>query len=168
MQEWWEEFTKWCSEYLPLGSWADWFAAIGTVGALLWGVGTFAHSRALARRHDADAVVSRVGSAWHGTTEVQTVSVRNTGSRPIIFCAVMWNMDGSDHLRFLTVTRSRFELEPGEVATSETDAPKGRSLTLVIVDSTGRRWYRDLTNYKYIRGQRKIRKIGGGKLPGDD
>lgn len=65
------------------GSVADWFAAVGTVGALLMTVFIVMSDRQARRRESADRVLGRIGSAGTGDAWDITFFIYNSGTMPV-------------------------------------------------------------------------------------
>jgi hypothetical protein len=140
------------------GSAADWFAAVGTVGTLVFAVMLFWRGRELERRRDADAFVSWRDSTQVGDHWLDAVMVRNVGNRPILN-AVVITAEKDARRRYvgelLEPPHNHTVFESNDSALSAPQAPRGELIILAFIDSNGQRWYRSLLTNRYysrVRG----------------
>jgi hypothetical protein len=110
------------------GSAADWFAAVGTVGTLVFAV------------------------------MLKNVVVRNVGNRPILNAVVITAEKNAPRRyvgELLEPPHNHFVFESNDSALSAPQAPRGELIILAFIDSNGQRWYRSLLTNRYysrVRG----------------
>jgi len=139
---------------------AEWFAAVGTVGALFLGIGLYIREKRDRRHAAADAFVT-----WHHlmfidsgnkpVTWTLTIHAFNGGSTPIPFAIVVAPEGTPTHLHeFLTARDNKMNaIHPGETVEKSISFSEEPYLGAVFVrfsDSKGRRWIRHLVQNSYI------------------
>lgn len=139
------------------GSVADWVAAIGTVGALLLGIGLFARERAISRRKSVDDLVTwlswrEVPDRDKGARLETTVHVCNRGARavyaPLLFYPDARGGYGSE---IISTDGRPAMLAPGaEVQHVVQGSPRNTIARYVLMTSDeGRVWIRKVDEHRY-------------------
>lgn len=157
---WWDN--------LAWGTVPDWFAAVGTVGALFLGLALLTSDQRRKTRESADAFIT-----WH-LVEVVTHDDRptnwtlhvhgyNGGSSPIPFAIVVSPESLPNHMIefFKDGDGGITEINPGEKVLKSVPFREEPMLSHVFVtftDGRGQRWYRHLTQNRYI-GKRSFKLI---------
>ncbi len=143
---------------------AEWFAAIGTVGALLLGVAILNADRNRALRASADGLVT--WTQIHHTHAVKNkapftvyVHAYNAGDRPIPFSMTVPRPGSS--LGFPGVALSLEPIAPGQSVVSEIgleENPEDMTLWLWFRDDSSKSWIRDLKTNEYV-SKRTLQKL---------
>lgn len=153
---WWETIN-W-------GSVPDWFAAVGTVGALLATVAIIAREKREQRRASADSLVSWVLTTAQQGEDGQTefghaVHLHNVGSQPIPQVMIIRKIGASQKIEMQRL--SVVGLSPGQSVSSRVKTSPSTSepiLWLRIQDASGKPWIRDLQTNQYI-SRRQLRRL---------
>ena len=162
--DWWNDtIGSWWAEQ-TWGSVPDWFAAVGTVGALFLGLIILTNERKRNRRADADSfatwwVASYEGSSVPGseTSGELIVYALNSGSLPIQGASLLGiDPDSYEPLHELMKETGGEEMEtidPGErikyVLTFDR-APDVNKFYVRFADGRGHLWHRQLKGNKYV------------------
>ncbi|MDW4572623.1 hypothetical protein R8Z57_07515 [Microbacterium sp. M3] len=139
------------------GSVAEWVAAIGTVGALLLGIGLFARERAIGRRKSVDDLVTwlswrEVPDREQGVRLETTVHICNRGSRavyaPLLFYPDARGGYGSE---IVSADGRPTMLAPGvETQHVVQGVPRNTIARYVMMTSDeGRVWIRKVDEHRY-------------------
>lgn len=139
------------------GNVAEWVGAVGTVGALLLGIGLLAHERAISRRKSVDDLVTwltwrQVPDREHGVRLETTVHVSNRGSgavyAPLLFYPDARGGYGSE---ILSSDGQPTMLAPGaEVEHIMQGSPRNTVARHVLLTShEGRVWIRKVDEHRY-------------------
>ena len=156
---WWES-QSW-------GSVPDWFAAVGTVGALFLGLAILLMDRRRARRVDADAFstwyVQRVAShdEW-GMEYGLIVNAHNAGSKPVPVAVVESPRHEPGYTyEFLNGNESIEPIDPNvsvrRVIDYKDEPPRWEHLIVRFSDSSGHVRQRQLITNRYISQRRYLR-----------
>lgn len=147
---------------------AEWFAAIGTVGAFAIGIALYAKDRRDRIRVQADQVIT-ILERVDATYDEFIVRVHNASSQFVfrLFVVFINPREGFGRIEFTTPTSSGQKddritrLAPGDqidlYLVSET-FPLNRNAKIAVLswDASNRQWWRNLETQKYIR--RRTRK----------
>lgn len=169
MTEWVTEAIRSVADFVEKidpGSWADWFAAVGTVGALAVTAIIYAQDRRRARRALADDLNAWTESArsretgWHVILHLE-----NVGDRTIPDIYIRSHPHARKQSQGLLSNTDEFGLRPGardSITLLYGSSPpmlrggKGAStlvddrLFLFFSDSRGTRWVRDVRRNRYV------------------
>ena len=150
------------------GTVAEWFAAIGTVGALLLGLLILRNERRLAHRKDADALVTwarhvhaHLPNGDHSAF-IQ-VNAHNTGDRPVIDAILMikdTNVSSKFDRRAIKGLSLDSTVEPKQVVHYGIEPRMHGALPelyLDFIDANNVRWLRDVNHNKYVRNRKAAR-----------
>jgi hypothetical protein len=137
------------------GLYAEWFAAIGTVGALFLGVLILGRDRHQAVQASADSFVTwaQVQMTIEDDTEKWTVVVHayNSGDRPIPHAVIVPRPGVSlDAMGFMLAGEP---VSPGASVERQVEIngePEGIPLWVAFQDARSRRWIRDLNKQGYV------------------
>ncbi|WP_396655555.1 hypothetical protein [Microbacterium sp.] len=140
------------------GSVAEWVAAIGTVGALLLGIGLFARERSIGRRKSVDDLITwlswrDVPDREQGVRLETTVHVCNRGSRavyaPLLFYPDARGGYGSE---IISANGRPAMLAPGtETQHVVQGVPRNAIARYVMMTSDeGRVWIRKVDEHRYV------------------
>lgn len=140
---------------------ANWFAAVGTVGALFATIAIVIADRRRARRAAADAFVT-----WHSVSFVDHPDGRtdwtlvihgfNGGSLPIPYAIVQSAEKSPQYMfEFLSEEDGKIRaIQPGDTYTVEVPMESEPDMSTVFVvfgDARGQKWNRHLVNNTYFR-----------------
>jgi len=144
---------------LNWGSVADWFAAVGTVGALIFGFLLFANERRQARRAAADAFVIWSVSqsrAADGRPEIDFY-FHNAGTAPVFDPALTAKPNRHGYQVFAHLTVDAAPLLPGQhghARVAFSHLSEGWNAYLSFTDGSGREWHRNMSTSRYTRRPR--------------
>lgn len=142
---------------MEFGSVAEWVGAVGTVGALLLGLGLLAKERAINRRRSVDDLLTwlswaEVPDREHGVRIETTVHVVNTGRRPMRTPLLMFpDRRGGYATQMVSSTGRTMMLPPN----AETQAvihgqPRNTVAQYVLMNGEdGRIWIRKVDEHRY-------------------
>lgn len=139
------------------GSVAEWVGAIGTIGALLLGIGLFTRDRAIARRANVDALITWL--SWDevadrdGGVRVETiVHVCNSGTRPI-YAPLLFYPDerGGYGSEIISDDGQPAMLPPGtEMSRVIQGIPRSTiARNVLVTGENGRLWIRKVDEHRY-------------------
>lgn len=145
---------------LSLGSIADWFAAVGTVGAFAVTIWIILHDRGERRRAQADAFVTYTQvSGTHAVPGKAPWTIRlyshNTSSQPIPYTELR-SVPGAEEFQMQTLKigkKGHLAIAPGESIKTEIGFehdPRNVQLVLYFKDSAGRTWAREVRSNEYL------------------
>lgn len=140
------------------GSVAEWVAAIGTVGALLLGIGLFARERAITRRKSVDDLITwlswrEVPDRAQGVRLETTVHLCNRGSRPVHAPLLFYpDMRGGYGSEIISDDGRPAMLAPGaEVRHVVQGSPRNTIARYVLMTSDECRvWIRKVDEHRYV------------------
>ncbi|MEM9033310.1 MAG: hypothetical protein AAGD18_01860 [Actinomycetota bacterium] len=140
--------------YDRAGSLADWTAALGTAGALLFGVSRYAAEQELGRRADAESVfgtiqLSTIDDPIRGALTAASVELLHLGTRPIVVQSLLLRA-GPNSLDLAlppgpVPPTSIRQLEPIEVELGPANDWSGATVCFEFTDAWGVSWRRDST-----------------------
>lgn len=161
LESWWVS--------LDWGTVPDWFAAVGTVGALVATLVIIAVDRYRVRRAPAHGLVlwsvRRYSSTSSGDKQFVTVHASNVSNGPIPVANVFSRVDGSDYIdEILTADDNGFkEIAPGGKVEKEIEIVHyidESNIFVFFVDHRGGKWAKRLSDGRLLSA-RKGRRLAG-------
>jgi hypothetical protein len=165
-------FANWVAS-LEWGSVAEWFAAVGTVGALYFSLVLFVAERRRIRRAPADAFttwsIRRMGGKTRPRLKGLTLYAHNSGVTPIAVAIVSspHGEPGQFTQMINRVEGTLMPIAPGESITRELkfgkEPPDPNRVLIHITDGGGRQWWRRLETGRYMHPWRAQRMLYRGR-----
>jgi len=164
----WSGFVAWCSKYLPLGTWADWVAAGGTIAAFFAAIGIYRSGVRRDRRAQADAFSTAIwvdAFAGRPIPHDLYLHAENSSDSPIwLAYAYVPREDGGEGYRAVQLFHPRISMLPAresitKVMLTEKNGPNMQAGILVhFRDARNKMWLREIVSGRY-RSERQRRRL---------
>jgi hypothetical protein len=136
--------------WVPAGSWAEWLGAVGTVGAIGWGVIAWGRDRRRALDLDESAHARLVGAyTLDGGLKPVLVNLINNSRFPVAKVEVVLIGGGYRHVVWGGDPATTMVLVPNDAPQTEIVQPPPNvrwRLEMAFTDDNGTRWYKDGSN----------------------